>query len=53
MEDRSGQFDVSKVTGTLLHVLVARSAFKAAIDGAHARVAKSIFPWKLLLLILF
>jgi hypothetical protein len=48
MEDRRGQLDVSEVTGALLHVLVARCALEATVDGAHARVTKAIFARELL-----
>ena len=42
MEDRSGQLNVTKVAGTLLHVFVAGGAVKVAIDGPHARITKAI-----------
>ena len=53
MKDRSGQFNVTKVARTLLHVLVAGRALEASIDGAHARITKPIFSRKLLCVVLY
>lgn len=52
MKDRGGELNMSKVAGTLLHILVARRAFEAAIDGAHARVTETVLARELLRLIL-
>lgn len=41
VEDRLGQLDVTKVTRTFGHILVASSALELSIDGTQARVVQS------------
>ena len=53
MKDRHGQLDVAKVTGTRCDVLFAGAARIHAVDGAELGVVESVFPWLLLLLVLW
>jgi hypothetical protein len=52
VEDGRLQFDVAKVTGTLLHILKACCARKSTIDGAESRVTQTLVARALFLVIL-
>ena len=51
MKDRYGEFNVTKMSGTLGHVLTARRASVRAIDTAQLGVVQALFTWSLALLV--
>lgn len=45
MVDWLGQFNVTKMTGTLVHALIARSTLELTVDRSQARVIESLISW--------
>ena len=52
MEDRNGEFDVTKVSGTLGHTLVAGSTLERAIDRAQMGIVEPALSRFLTLVVL-
>jgi hypothetical protein len=51
MENRHGEFNVSKMSGTFGHVLTARRALVGAINATQFWVVQALFTWPLALLV--
>jgi hypothetical protein len=51
MEHRHGEFDVSKMSRTLGHVLAARRALVGAINATQFGVVQALLTWPLALLV--
>jgi hypothetical protein len=52
MKDRSCQFDVAEVTGTVIDAFFTSGTTEVPIDGAESRVVQALFSRTLSLLIL-
>jgi hypothetical protein len=44
VKDRLCQFDVTEMTRTFRHVLIARSALVLSVDGSESRVIQTLIP---------
>ena len=51
MKNRLCQFDVTKVTRTFRHILVASGALELSVDGTKSRVVQSSISWLQLTLV--
>lgn len=53
MKDWSGQFDMSKMTGTLFLAFLASLAVPLSVDRSHTRIIQTLGPRALSLVVLF